>query len=104
MEKPKESLKSKWINVYLPLIICCIIFLLSLTADLFLQEQQFWLQRSGSIITILGAWVAFHESRESIKLIDDCLFMNNELPYKWLSLVCIIVGTLLWGYGDLPFK
>ena len=68
------------------------------------SRKSFWLQRSGSLITILGVWIAFHESRESLQTINGSIFINPELPYKWLALILITVGTLLWGYGDLPFK
>jgi hypothetical protein len=106
MESLKESRKSKLINVWIPIILCVPIFLISLIADLLLSvgEPNFWLQRSGAIITILGAWIAFHESRESMKTVGGSLHINTKLPYRWLSLFFIAVGTVLWGYGDLPFK
>jgi hypothetical protein len=34
-------------------------------------------------------------------LIGNSLFINMKLPYKIASLVLVIIGTVLWGYGDL---
>ena len=105
MDRPQESRKSKIINVAIPSIVCLMVFSISLYLDMTRGSQQmFWLQRSGSIITILGAWIAFHESRESMKMINDTLFIEIRLPYRYISLVMICIGTVLWGYGDIPFK
>ena len=105
MSRPKETTKSKIINVAIPSAICLAVFVTSLLLDITNQNSQmFWLQRSGSIITILGAWIAFHESRESMKMVDGSLYIETELPYKYISLIMIAVGTVLWGYGDIPFK
>ena len=105
MSRPKETIKSKIINVAIPSVICIVVFLISLCLDLSGQNSQmFWLQRSGSIITILGAWIAFHESRESMKMVDGSLYIETELPYRYISLIMIALGTVLWGYGDIPFK
>ena len=105
MNSPKETLKSKIFNIILPFFMCLIVLCLSLYLDIIYNEQQmFWLQRSGSIITILGAWIAFHESRESMKLVDSNLYIETKLPYRYLSLSMIVVGTVLWGYGDILFK
>ncbi len=102
---PDETLKSKITNVWFPMIGGILIFLISLYWDCNeTSEKMYWLQRSGSVITIMGIYIAFHESRESIKVIDKELFLNNELPYKIISLVYVVIGTFLWGYGDIPFK
>jgi len=102
---PEESLKSKITNVWFPAIGGILIFLVSLYWDLTdTGEKTFWLQRSGAVLTVMGAYIAFHESRENTKFINGELFINNELPYKAISLIYVVVGTLLWGYGDIPFK
>ena len=105
MTRPKESIKSIIFNVVIPCLLCLSIFSLSLYLDIEnTNNKMFWLQRSGSVITILGVWIAFHEARESMKLVDGSLFIETNLPYKYISLSIIIIGTLLWGYGDIPFK
>ena len=105
MNRPKESTKSIILHVVIPSILCLIIFIISLCLDILNQQpNMFWLQRSGSMITILGAWIAFHEAKESMKVVDGNLFIETELPYKYISLVLVVLGTVLWGYGDIPFK
>ena len=105
MSRPEENSKSKIINVAIPSMLCLVVFLTSLYLDITNQSSEmFWLQRSGSIITILGAWIAFHESRESMKVVNGSLYIDTELPYRYISLIMITVGTVLWGYGDIPFK
>lgn len=105
MNRPQESRKSKIINVVIPSLICLVVFLTSLYLDMTHESQQmFWMQRAGSIITILGAWIAFHESRESMKIIDGNLFIETKLPYRYIALIMVFIGTILWGYGDIPFK
>ena len=60
-----------------------------------------WTQRAGSIVTVLGGYVAYVDAKKSFKLINDSLFINPNLPYKVLSVLMIFVGTILWGYADL---
>lgn len=105
MNPPEETLKSKIINVWVPALSCAGLFAISLFLDLQKPAiEMFWLQRSGAVITILGAWIAFYEAKESFKYINGSIFINNELPYKIMSLILVIIGTVLWGYGDIPFK
>lgn len=102
---PEESLKSKITNVWFPAIGGVLVFIISLYWDLNeTEDKMFWLQRSGAVLTIMGAYIAFHESRENAKSINGNLYINNELPYKIISLSYVVVGTFLWGYGDIPFK
>lgn len=105
MKRPAEQLSSKLINFWTPLFICSLIFITSLYFDLIdTGEKMFWLQRSGAIITILGTWTAYHESKESMKIIGNTLFIETQLIYKIISLILIVIGTVLWGYGDIPFR
>lgn len=59
------------------------------------------MQRSGAVVTVLGAYVAYIDVLRSNKYIDGRLYMNPKLPYKWMSLLLVVVGTGIWGYGDL---
>jgi len=96
---------SKVLKLWLPSMVCLIVFFLSLFLDLSSsKESWFWLQRSGAIITLLGAWIGFHESKESIQVDGAVLNINTNLPYKIWGISLIIIGTILWGYGDIPFK
>ncbi len=51
-----------------------------------------------------GGYIAYHESKQSIKRIDFEIFLHLDIRYKFLALLYVIVGTALWGYGDLLVK
>ncbi|WP_447825396.1 hypothetical protein [Aeromonas salmonicida] len=102
----EESKKSKFLNVYIPATLGAFLVISSIIIDLFFatKEPWFWAQRSGAVLTIIGALIGFHENNESMKFIDGNLLINNEIPYKYLSLGYVLFGTFLWGYGDIVFK
>lgn len=56
--------------------------------------------RSGSVVTILGAYVGFRAATVQIARTQGILSVNTGLPYGWISLFLVIVGGLVWGYGD----
>ena len=60
-----------------------------------------WLQRSGSVVTVIGGYVAYIDARQSVKFIDDNMYLNSHLPYKAVAIVLVFLGTLVWGYADL---
>ncbi len=103
MHPADESKKSLILNVITPTVIAVIVMSVSLMIDV-LGTNTIWFQRSGSIMTIVGAYIAFHEARRSIQTIKGNIFINKELPYAWLSIVLLIIGTIVWGYGDIPFS
>ena len=105
MPAPEETLRSRVINFWIPLIFGVVVLIVSLVLDITgICGKEYWMSRSGSIITIIGAMIALHDARESYKVAGRNLYVNTKLPYKWVSLVLVIIGTVLWGYGDLPFK
>ena len=79
------------------------------------EIQATWFQRSGSIMVILGAFIEFrllaidgnfdiHDAKYTVPF---DLPKTYERAYKILlrlALVVIVLGTLIWGYGDIPFK
>jgi len=78
------------------------------------ETQANWFQRSGSIMVILGVFVEFkllsidgHFDLYNIKYeIPFDLPKSYRFTYKFLlrsALVVVILGTLIWGYGDLLF-
>ncbi|EHN67932.1 hypothetical protein [Aliivibrio fischeri] len=102
-----ELTNSKKIMIYIPVIICLVLLSLSLLMDIYQkQDPQYWLQRSGSVITVLGAWISFYLDDKSIDFNEEMgvLNMYTNKGYKILSLIIVFIGTLLWGYGDLVFK
>ncbi|MBA6231379.1 MULTISPECIES: hypothetical protein [unclassified Colwellia] len=76
-----------------------------------------WFQRSGSLITFLGVCVEFIIFR-----VPDYVYANGSQPgfpcafdgggmhekiYRFVKVtgvIVILLGTLIWGYGDIPFR
>jgi hypothetical protein len=89
---------------YVPAIVAGFVLALSVAAD-FMRPGQHWTQRAGSIVTVLGVFVAFVDARRSVKFIQlkggYQRFENPELPYKNIAIALAIVGTVIWGYADI---
>ena len=103
MTHPADETKYEtFIHGWLPCIIGVGILLISICADLS-HPGIHWTQRAGSIITVLGAYVAYRDLKKSIKLIDGNLLMSSELIYRPISFGLVVIGTIVWGYGDLMF-
>jgi len=81
-------------------MLAVLVLLLSVLADV-VRPGMHWTQRAGSIVTVLGGYVAYVDAKRSVKLIDGSLYMNFELPYRLTAVLLVAVGTLVWGYGDL---
>lgn len=83
-----------------PAALAAVLLAISAYYDL-VAPGDHWTQRVGSIVTVLGAYVAYVNGKRSWKLIDDTVFINHELPYRWISVLLIVIGTVTWGYADL---
>jgi hypothetical protein len=84
----------------LPAVTSAVVLSISMLADI-AQPGMHWTQRAGSIVTVLAAYVAYVDAKRSYKFIDDSMYMNFELPYRAIAVSLALVGTLVWGYGDL---
>jgi hypothetical protein len=82
-------------------IIAALIFAASVLLDLKCPGTH-WAQRSGSIVTALGGYVAYYGVKPAFKLVGDGeFFMNFSLPYPKIAAAMVAAGTLVWGYLDL---
>jgi len=86
---------------WFPVVLCLSIFVASVYIDFWLLIEGNWLQRSGAIITILGAWITFYGSKFEMVMTGNTLNINTKLPFNIWSLVIVFVGTIFSGYGDL---
>jgi len=77
---------------------------ISIYMDLCIHNDIFWFQRSGALMGALSIYIAFHESSQRITKQDNTLNINTEIWYQWLALALGIIGTIIWAYGDLPFR
>ncbi|MGP5565439.1 hypothetical protein [Vreelandella alkaliphila] len=97
-----------------------VILFISLIVDLFAETDQYWFQRSGALLCMLAIAVEFriNEVRGAIDVTDEDLtsiteqavitedFIDTQtyLFLKYFSHFSIAVGTVVWAYGDIPFK
>ena len=102
----------------IPLLsIALVAVLISLATDILCKEGEprFWFQRSGSIMVLMTAWVEYKLSRINADINPPPSGYVAELKwrekygkrYKTISYVAlgfIVLGTFIWGYGDIPFK
>ena len=104
-------------NICLEIVILLFAFMvgvLSYIYSLYVQDSL-WFGRSGSIIVILSVWVESMNYNVQQKM-NKCAqkaagyiggpHLNWDMPSsrKWMEKITIsiiVLGTLIWGYGDL---
>jgi ABC-type nickel/cobalt efflux system permease component RcnA len=97
-----ETRIDKVMHGWLPVVVAIVVLVVSVLMDLTMtQEPRHWTQRAGSIVTVLGAYVAFRDAKKSTQCIGDAIYINRDLPYGLISVAMVVVGTLVWGYADL---
>jgi hypothetical protein len=69
--------------------------------------------RSGAVMVILSIFVEFQLAKESHKMLHNNFFLKNKgyktipiLPVRhsilsWFAHILVVLGTFVWGYGDL---
>ncbi len=88
--------------------------LLSLMGSFRPQAEQpgQWFERSGAVMTAFAVFAQFKASTIATMIAGSTFAESWEAyrRYKWaqilvagLSLVLVVVGTVIWGYGDLLF-
>lgn len=95
-----ETRRSIFLHGWLSALLAATVLVVSIVADL-LKPGMHWTQRAGSIITVLGAYVAYVDAKRSFKFINGHFYLNFELPYRVIAIVLVVIGTVTWGYGDL---
>ena len=70
--------------------------------------------RSGSVMTffaLLAEFISLHRINKK-HILNACRVQNGEVPWGFsrasaaigiTSLICALVGTVIWGYGELWF-
>ena len=106
------------------LVICIGLFLLAVAiplVSLFTELRPsseslgIWFQRSGSIIVLLAVMIEFNLFKIGSELssngrVDNELhilidkFSSLKVWFSFFSSVLVIIGTVIWGYGDLFIK
>jgi hypothetical protein len=89
--------------------------LFSLTGILAPEDEALglWFQRSGIVMTVFAVLAQFKAGSIATTMIAGGTFAETWEAYHkynrlqalaaWLSLTLVVVGTLIWAYGDLLF-
>lgn len=117
MEETVESIKKKLILYGILSVLCFFPPALSICIDLMPDKENLasWFQRSGSIMVVLAVWAEFKllAIEGYISPSGTAYVVPFDTPayfktlYKVVSVtlvVAIIIGTVIWGYGDLLIR
>lgn len=97
-------MKSQIFHVIIPALIVVVLSFVSIYFDINTNKDFFWFQRSGALMGAAGIYIGFHENNWKITSNGTTAYINTKIWYQWLALVLGVLGTLIWAYGDLPFK
>jgi hypothetical protein len=100
----------------LVLCLCAVVPPLFSLTGIFAPEDEAlgqWFQRSGAVMTVLAVLAQLKASGIATTMIAGGTFAETWEAYHkyhrfqvltaWLSLVLVVIGTLIWAYGDLLF-
>lgn len=109
---------------------CVCIFLLVFSWQLnalALLETTNWFSRSGSLVAIIAAlseWWLLNRIKSHHKWVQQCSIIHKQSPYRleveqeisgtyikpveriasMSNVILIVLGTVVWGYGDILYK
>lgn len=94
-------------------LVCLVSFIADIVAGV--EDRTYWFQRSGAIAVVLVACIEYwllpiaNSVRPSISsYVADDLWSDKYGKWydrvKLVSVLFLVSGTFLWGYGDLLFK
>ena len=99
----------------LVLCLCAVVPPLFSLTGIFRPEDEplgQWFQRSGSVMTAFAVFAHFKAGGIATMIAGGTFAETWEAYHKynriqalaaWLSLVLVVIGTLIWAYGDLLF-
>jgi hypothetical protein len=98
------------------LCLCAVITPIFSLMGIFRPEEEplgQWFQRAGIVMTVFAVLAHFKAAGIAATMIAGGTFAETWEAYHkynrlqtraaWLSLVLIVIGTLIWAYGDLLF-
>lgn len=95
-----ETNKMIFLHGWVPALLALIVLASSVAADL-IWPGDHWMMRSGAVVTVLGAYVAYRDAKRTFKEVNGDVYINTMLPYRLISVFLVVIGTFVWGYGDL---
>ncbi|HCG8217836.1 TPA: hypothetical protein NJ504_004836 [Vibrio parahaemolyticus] len=118
MKKARKTIKSSlWTT--LPIILLAIsIPLVAAFCPAFMPVNETvatWFQRSGAVVVALAVWIEIKNNAISgyiypsgLSTSDFAILKQDYGLYfnliKWSGFLLAILGTVIWGYGDIPLR
>ena len=110
------NIKEYWIDILFTLL-AVVPVIYSFYIDInTVQNEYYWFQRSGSIMVLFAVALDFEQSKytktqsssslmvEGKPAIVGQVLSTTRIYIQRFSIVLIVLGTAIWGYGDLLFK
>ena len=112
-----ESLDKKKMGICIDLALIAfesLALIVSLWFSVTLREGE-WFQRSGAIVVLISVILEIRQSLAKQPQANSWVTINKSpvvtekhIPterklFHWIAWVGIVIGTLIWGYGDLFF-
>ncbi len=89
--------KLEFLLIFLAIVPTLVSFFVDFNSD-----KPDWFNRSGSIMVLFGAWLESIQIRPDMRLGGNgIIIIKSKIDY--LAFALIILGTIIWGYGDLIF-
>ena len=111
----EKRIKRAFLQVLI-LCLCAVVPPLFSLTGIFAPEDEplgQWFQRAGIVMTVFAVLAYFKAAGIATTMIGGSTFAELwEVYHKynrlqalaaWLSLVLVVIGTLIWAYGDLLF-
>jgi hypothetical protein len=111
----EKSIRRAFLQVAI-LSLCAVVPPLFSLTGIFLPDDEplgQWFQRSGAVMTVLAGLAHFKAAGIATTIIAGGTFAETWEAYHkynrlqilaaWFSLALVIIGTLIWAYGDLVF-
>lgn len=87
------------------LFFCWLMIKIGLNIPLAMKDSpELWFQRSGSLITLVGVLLEYHLVKIRFMPYSERAEQKqiSNFPER-VVLLMIVIGTIIWGYGDLLF-
>jgi len=114
--RDKMNIREYWIDILFTLL-AVIPVCVSLYIDInTIENEYYWFQRSGSIMVLFAVALDFEQSKYTKTKESSSLMIEGKpaiigqvlsitrVYIQRFSIVLIVLGTAIWGYGDLLFK
>ena len=104
-----RQLPWSWIVLVLSIILVFISIYLDVNDPTVGYKSDHWFQRSGAVLVIASLWVEWNTSRAELggdmsrvfgDLSPSKRYVRLITAFSRLGLVCAVVGTAVWAYGD----